>query len=114
MSRAALDAFPRSTFLGADRRARMELVRRLEAVLSGALLTRAGDEAGEPPTEREGGIRARVAALIEELESLGHELVLHKRTADREVWGPQFAHPTIAGLMIEFTAPSDVSVEWLG
>ena len=61
---------------------------------------------------RRQGFHHAVYALISELRKLGHDLTSYDEADETQVWGPDYVVPSGPGLVITFTAPDDVGVEW--
>ena len=109
-------AYRREAFLDADAPGRRELAAELATTITNAVRSEIGHsapQAGGAETDQPDWQR-HVESIVSDLQSLGHELVLHKRAPGTERWGPQFAHPTIAGILVEFTSDGEAVVDWLG
>lgn len=53
-----------------------------------------------------------VYASVAELKAAGHDLTSYDESDEMQVWGPDYVGESGPGLVITFTAPDEVSVEW--
>ena len=53
----------------------------------------------------------KVASIVSQLRSIGHDLLSYDESDETEVWGPDYQNPSGPGLVITFH-PDDVNVEW--
>jgi hypothetical protein len=53
-----------------------------------------------------------IRELIGTLRGMGHDLWSMDEADDFEVWGPNYEQPTGPGIVITFSAPDEVEVQW--
>jgi hypothetical protein len=53
-----------------------------------------------------------VIAAVSDLRKGGHDLWSYDEEDDFEVWGPNYAHPSGAGILITFRAVGLTEVKW--
>lgn len=56
------------------------------------------------------GTEAR--ACVDELRELGHDLWSFDEDDEFQTWCPNYENPTGPGIVITFSAPNEVTVEW--
>lgn len=94
-----MDAFSKKTFLLADPQKRMKLTSSLSQVLTEGI-------------NEEKDFHEQIIELVSVLRSQGHDLWSIDESEDFEVWGPNYVEPSGPGLVITFTRPNEVDVEW--
>jgi len=91
--------FAKENFLAAEAAERGALCEDLAAVL--AVRLGEANEFGET-----------VSACVEELRALGHDLWSFDESDDFQAWCPNYDNPTGPGVVVTFSVPDEVSVEW--
>lgn len=92
--------FSRSSFQSLpDRQARDILGAKLAGVMSARLRSASS-------------FRHEVHRCVQELRALGHDLWSFEESDEFQTWGPNYVAPTGPGIVVTFSAPDGVEVEW--
>jgi hypothetical protein len=62
--------------------------------------------------KKSSNFHATISEIIEELRERGHDLWSYDEEDEIEVWGPDYVQSKGPGLILTFTAPNTVIVEW--
>lgn len=91
--------FARANFIDANDQGRAVLCAELSAILARRMREACAFHAG-------------ARGCIEELRAIGHDLCSFDESDEFQIWCPNYQGPAAPGIVVRFSHPDEVSVEW--